>query len=379
MRIAILTTGRQDWGILRSVAMTLRHDPAFEPVLIAGGMHASAHFGRTADTLADDGFPPDLVVPWIDDEAAETPAWKQAGLALSGLGDAFARLKPDALLLAGDRFETLAAAQAATLQRIPLVHLHGGEETAGALDNAIRHAISKLSHLHLVSHAAYAQRLIAHGEDPATIHVVGAPGLDNLHRQDLPTTAELAAWLDLPLEAPVVIVTVHPTTLAEDPAEDARAVAGAMDLVPATYVVTLPNADPGHADVRRIMADAARRPNRTAVEALGERRYWALMRHADAMLGNSSSALIEAPALHLPAVNVGERQGGRLRGETVTDVGADPATIAAALRQALTSGYRDGLRQAPGAFGDGHAAERIRNLLAAWQPPRPPAKTWTCP
>jgi UDP-N-acetylglucosamine 2-epimerase len=115
------------------------------------------------------------------------------------------------------------------------------------------------------------------------------------------------------------------------------------------------------------------------VEALGERRYWALMRHADAMLGNSSSALIEAPALHLPAVNVGDRQGGRLRGSTVTDVGADPAAIAAALRRALTPGYRDGLRQDPGAFGDGHAVGRIRTLLAAWQPPQPPVKTWTYP
>jgi UDP-hydrolysing UDP-N-acetyl-D-glucosamine 2-epimerase len=379
MRIAILTTGRQDWGILRSIALTLRDDPAFEPMLIAGGMHASAHFGRTHESLADDGFPPDLVVPWIDDGRPETPAWEQAGLALSRLGDAFASLQPHALLLAGDRFETLAAAQAATLQRIPIIHLHGGEETAGALDNAIRHAISKLSHLHLVSHATYAQRLIAHGEDPATIHVVGAPGLDNLHRRDLPDANELADWLDLPLAAPVVIVTVHPTTLAEDPAADARAVAEAMDRVPATYVVTLPNADPGHAAVRRTMELAARQPHRTAVEALGERRYWALMRHADAMLGNSSSALIEAPALHLPAVNVGDRQGGRLRGSTVTDVGADPAAIAAALRRALTPGYRDGLRQDPGAFGDGHAAGRIRTLLAAWQPPQPPVKTWTYP
>ncbi|MBC7542952.1 MAG: UDP-N-acetylglucosamine 2-epimerase (hydrolyzing) [Candidatus Sericytochromatia bacterium] len=377
MRLAILTSGRQDWGILRSTCQRLKADPAFELIVLAGGMHASAAFGRTVTQLDDDGCTPDAVLEWLADPDA--PAWHAAGLALHAVGDALARFRPDALLLAGDRYETLAAAQAATLLTIPIVHLHGGEETAGAIDNALRHAISKLSHLHLVSHADHAARLIAMGEDPATIHVVGAPGLDNLHRPDLPDRAALEARLGLTLNPPVVLVTVHPTTLSADPAADAFAVAAAMGAWPATYVITLPNADPGHAAVRTVMQTAGEGPRRVAVDALGEQFFWGMMQQADIILGNSSSALIEAPAGHLPAVTAGARQAARLRDAHVVDVPADPAAIVAALAQAMDPTWRAGLQALPGLFGDGHAAARIQAILTAWVIPHPPLKRWPTP
>ena len=196
---------------------------------------------------------------------------------------------------------------------MPIVHLHGGEQTEGAFDDALRHAITKLAHLHLVSDEVYARRVIAMGEDPAAVHVVGAPGLDTADRPDLADRSMLAAHLGLELVAPVVIVTVHPTTLDADEAGAARAVAAAMDAVPATYVITMPNVDPGGSEVAAIMRAAADRPRRVAVAALGERRYWGLLEIADAMLGNSSSGLIEAPVVRLPVVNVGDRQAGRRR------------------------------------------------------------------
>lgn len=372
MKLAVLTSGRQDWGILRSTCVALRAHPTLSLSLWSGGMHESPAFGATAKDLEADGFVLDARLPWLDDAA--TPAAEQSARALRAVAGALEQHRPDALVLVGDRFETAAAALAATLAAVPLVHLHGGEETEGAFDNALRHAITKLAHLHFVSHERHAARVRAMGEDPASIHVVGAPGLDNLHRADLPSRDQLAHELGVELRAPVVLVTLHPSTLGGDPAEEARAVVSAMDAVPATYIITMPNADPGATAIRDILREAGQRPGRVVVEALGERRYWGLLRVADAMLGNSSSALVEAPAVHLPAVNVGDRQRGRERGANVVDAPAEPAALSAALRQALSGEVRRASERAGAPFGDGQSAARIVDILSRWQPPRPPRK-----
>ncbi|WP_394838063.1 UDP-N-acetylglucosamine 2-epimerase [Pendulispora rubella] len=375
-RIAVLTTGRQDWGILRTVCSALKEHPAFDLVLVAGGMACSPRFGRVVDLIGEDGFEVAAELPWTED-AQGTPrsALEQAGDATARVGEALTRLDVDALVLVGDRFETLSAALAATLVGIPIVHLHGGEQTEGAMDDAIRHAVTKLAHLHLVSHPEHRDRVLALGEDPGSVHVVGAPGLDNLGRADLPSRAELEAKLGIALEPPLVLVTVHPTTLAAQKDEDARAVAAAMERVPATYVITLPNADPGNEQVRAHMQGVISRVRGVAAEALGERNYWGLLRLADALLGNSSSALIEAPALFLPAVNVGDRQKGRRREANVIDVATDPDAIVAALGRALGSSFRDSLRTAgaettaPGSIG-----KKAVEILAATHFGRPARK-----
>jgi UDP-hydrolysing UDP-N-acetyl-D-glucosamine 2-epimerase len=372
--IALLTTGRQDWGILRSTAAALAAEPSLRLRVLAGGMHLSAAHGRTIDEVHADVDPSAEVVElrWVDGADAAT----QAARALDAVGRALADDHADALVLVGDRFETLAAALAATVARVPIVHLHGGEQTLGAFDDAIRHAITKLAHLHLVSHEEHGRRVVAMGEDPATVHVAGAPGLDAAFRDDLPDRAALEADLGIALVAPVVVVTVQPTTLAADPAAAARAVASALDEVPATYVVTLPNVDPGHEAVRDALERAAvadpRR--RVAVEALGGRRYWALLRLADAMLGNSSSGILEAPAIGLPVVNVGERQAGRRRDGIVLDVVEQPAAIADALRTALEAATHERARAAIPGTADGRAGQRIASIIAAWRPPDPPRK-----
>ena len=375
--IAVLTTGRQDWGILRSPCAAIRAEPGLALSIAAGGMHLSPRHGRTVDALRADGFAPDAELAWLpDDEAApDPPADAQAAGALAETGAWLRATRPAALLLVGDRLETAAAALAATLAGVPIIHLHGGEQTLGAFDDALRHAITKLAHLHLVSHEEHARRVIAMGEDPASVHVVGAPGLDNLGRGDLPGRAELERVIGMDLEPPVVVVTVHPATLGADPAATASVVAAAMDAVPATYVVTLPNTDPGGDAVARTMLDAASdRPGRVAVAALGERNYWGLLRLADAMLGNSSSGLIEAPALGLPVVNVGDRQAGRRRDANVLDVPDDGALAAAALRLALGPGHRVSIPAPDRRLVDGRAGERVARIIAAWTPPDPPRK-----
>lgn len=366
LRLAVLTSGRQDFGILRETLLLLREDPAFELLLWAGGMHLGARFGRSVDLVRGDGFevarelaflgePPD---PGVD-----------TGRALITVVEAIRADRPDALLLVGDRSETIAAGLAATLEDVAIVHLHGGEETEGAVDNAFRHALTKLAHLHLVSHEAHAQRVIQMGEDPDQVVVVGAAGLDNARREDLPDRQDLEGDLGFPLRPPVILVTVHPTTLAADPCADAHAVAAAIEEVRATYVVTLPNADAGGAAIRDLwLARAAEQERIHVVEALGERRYWGMLRVADVVLGNSSSGIIEAPSAGVPTVNVGDRQKGRLRHPGTRDVPADASRVAAALREALRPGERGRLARVPGPYPEGPVAPRIVAALAGWVP-----------
>ncbi len=373
--LAVLTTGRQDWGILRSTCVALRERPGFRLDVVTGGMHLSARHGHTVDQVRADGFDP-VGLAWLDDDAA-TPADVQSGRALEAFGGYLRAAKPDAVLLVGDRFETAAAALAATVNRVPIAHLHGGEQTLGAFDDALRHATTKLAHLHLVSHDEHARRVVAMGEDPATVHVVGAPGLDAAFRADLLDAEALATQLGVPLAHPVVLVTVHPATLGGDPAVEAAAVAAAMRAVPATYIVTMPNVDPGAEPIRVGLQQAVKAaPPGTAValDALGELRYWSLLRLADAMLGNSSSGLTEAPAVGLPVVNVGERQAGRLRWSNVIDAPADPDGVVAALSKALDPAFRETVQSDRPPHSDGRAGERIADIITAWQPPRPPRK-----
>jgi len=377
IRIAVLSTGRQDWGILRELCRLLRADSKFELLLMLGGMHGAVVFGRTRELVVAEGFAPCEELNWIPD-GQPLDSERQAGDALWMTAGALRRQRAEALVLVGDRFETASAALGAAMARVPVIHLHGGEETAGAMDNIFRHAITKLSHLHFTSHPEHTARVIALGEEPSTVHTVGAPGLDNLHRCDLPNRAELELFLGMPLSPPVVLVTLHPTTLGGDPAAEAASVVGAMNAVEASYVITLPNADPGNEPMRMAMLAASAQPRCKAVEALGERRFWGMMRIADAMLGNSSSAVIEAPALGLPAVNVGDRQKGRVRGGNLLDSAADAASVTAALSTALTPEFRVRAQASPSPFGKGGASAAILEVLRRWTPPNPPVK-WKVP
>ena len=370
-RLVALTTGRQDYGILRSTLLLLRRTPGFELAVWAGGMHLQRRFGEPLVALKRDAIPVARELPFV----AEPPSpVADTAAALAQAGAALMEAAPDALLLVGDRTEALAAGLAATLARVPIVHLHGGEESEGAIDNACRHALTKLSHLHLVSHRVHADRVIQMGEDPAHVVVVGPPALDHAYRHDLPGAEELSKDLGVGLEPPVVLVTMHPATLGGPASAEVAAVADAMARVTATYVVTAPNADAGGAEIAEHWRGWAGGRDRVAlVDALGDRRYWAMLRLADAVLGNSSSGIIEAPALGVPVVNVGDRQRGRLRYGAVADVPAEAGAVAVALREAIAAG-----RRVPGGDLGGYppapAAPRIVEALRRWEIPDPPRK-----
>jgi UDP-hydrolysing UDP-N-acetyl-D-glucosamine 2-epimerase len=368
--LAVLTTGRQDYGILRPVCLELLGSASWRPRLVVGGMHLDPRRGELLRLLSTDGLE---IAARLEGTSGEPAA--QAAATLAATAAALEAMAAQALLVVGDRSETAAAALGAVLARVPIVHLHGGEETEGAIDNALRHAITKLSHLHLVSHEDHARRVRQMGEPDEAVIVVGAPGLDNLRRPDLPDRAALERSLGLALAPPVVAVTFHPTTLGGDPGLEAAALVDGLERLEATYVVALPNNDPGGEIVREALLRFSRaRPRRIAVEALGPASYFGLLGVADAMVGNSSSGLIEAPIFELPVVNVGERQRGRLRGANVIDAPADAVAIADALGRALAPPFRASLRGTTSPYGDGRSAPRVRAALEAWTPPNPPRK-----
>jgi UDP-hydrolysing UDP-N-acetyl-D-glucosamine 2-epimerase len=297
-------------------------------------MHLSHRFGKSIELIGAENIP---ISQQLDFQGDPPDSIKDCSRALDLVGEALVTDSPDALLLVGDRAETLAAGMAATIGTVPIIHLHGGEETEGAIDNVMRHALTKLSHLHLVSHPIYGKRVAQMGEDPRNIVVVGAPGLDNRFRDDLPSIHELEGFLGLSLVDPVVLVTMHPTTLnTQSSLSEVLAVSEAMTQVEATYIVTLPNSDAGGADIRDYWLNWSQgRENIVVKEVLGEARYWSLLNCAKVMLGNSSSGMLEGPLAGVNVVNVGDRQFGRIRNSRIRDVPSNAAEITKWLMQAI--------------------------------------------
>jgi GDP/UDP-N,N'-diacetylbacillosamine 2-epimerase (hydrolysing) len=363
--IGVVTVGRSDYGHLRPVLAAVRAAPDLTLQLFVAGMHLSPRFGQTVDAIVADGWPITARVEML--EASDTPeaVGVSIGRGVGGFSRVYAERRPDLLVVLGDRFEMLAAAAAALPFALPVTHLHGGEASEGAIDNQIRHAITKLSHLHLVSADAHARRVEAMGEERWRIHTVGAPGLDRVRTTRLLSRDELARRLGLPATARWLIVTYHPVTLEyRETAAHVDALVAALEKTDASLLVTYPNADTaGSTIIERLEEFAGRCARVRLVRNLGDDLYLSMLAAADAMVGNSSSGLIEAPSFALPVVNVGRRQQGRLRGANVLDVGDTTDEILVGLEAALAPGARERLRGERNPYGDGHAAERIVRVL----------------
>jgi len=368
-RIAVVTGTRADYGLLHPLLCLLRDDPAVELQLVVTGMHLSPEFGLTHRTIAEDGFPVAAKVEMLLSSDTSVGIAKAIGLGTIGFADALDRLRPDIVVVLGDRFEILAAAQAAMTARIPIAHIHGGEATEGLIDEAIRHAVTKMAHLHFAAAEPYRRRIVRMGEHPDRVFTVGAPGLDWLRVLDPPDLAALERDLGLRLPAPLLLVTYHPVTLADaDPAEPLRALLSALDALPeASVVLTKGNADTrGRIINEMIDAFAADRPNAVAATSLGQQRYLGLLRAADVVVGNSSSGLLEAPSCGTPTVNIGERQRGRLRAPSVIDCQEEAGAIAEAIARALSPAMRDLADRRETPFGDGRASARMAEVLTTF-------------
>ncbi len=366
-RIAVVTGTRAEYGLLAPLMRLLKDDPAVELQLIVTGAHLSERFGMTVTLIETDGFTIDARVslPLDGDSPLDMARAMAAGVA--GIAEAIERLTPDIVVLLGDRFEILAAAQAAFITRRILGHIHGGEATEGALDDGFRHAITKLAHLHFVSAEPYRRRVVQMGENPERVWIVGAPGLDAIAETKFLDRDSLDKSLRFELGPRFLLVTYHPVTLDENAgAAELEALLAALDaMADAKILITGHNADAGHGRISALLdAFAAERPERVFLAAsLGQQRYLSAMKFCAAVVGNSSSGLIEAPALGVPTVNVGDRQKGRLRGESVIDCTGTPAAIADALNRAVSSTFQACARTAVSPYGNPGASARMARIL----------------
>ncbi|HBA83802.1 MAG TPA: UDP-N-acetylglucosamine 2-epimerase (hydrolyzing) [Verrucomicrobia bacterium] len=363
--VAVVTVGRSDYGIYLPILRVLTEEPQLQLRVMAASAHLSDTFGRTVDRIEADGFPvSDRVEMPVEDDSAWGTAHAMA-LGVEGFAAAYKRARPDLLLVLGDRFDMFAAAVAAAPFCIPLAHIHGGEITEGAMDEQFRHAMTKLSHLHFASTQTYADRLVRMGEEPWRVTVSGAPALDHLRTMNLMTLDELQHSLDMSLEPAPLLATFHPATLEEaGAAEQFAELLAALHELGRPVVFTYPNVDPGHRQIIRAIDDYvdAHRSSRCFKE-LGTRRYFSSMRFAAAMIGNSSSGIIEAASFKLPVVNVGSRQRGRVRAANVVDVECRRKDLSDALRRVVDPAFKNGLKSLVNPYGDGQAAERIVRVL----------------
>jgi UDP-hydrolysing UDP-N-acetyl-D-glucosamine 2-epimerase len=369
-KVCVVTGSRAEYGLLQGLMREIVAASELELQVAVTGMHLSRCHGMTVREIEADGFAIDAKVDigLGDDSGAGVAA--AVGRGVIGFADAFRRLQPDILVVLGDRFEILAVVEAALISRIPIGHIHGGEVTEGAIDDAIRHAITKMSHLHFVAAEPYRRRVIQMGESPDRVFNVGALGVDNVLRMQPLDRVAFERAIGWDLGSHTLLVTCHPETLARVGAPDAgiTALLLALDAISdARLLFTSPNADPGSAEIiAAIEGYVAAHPERAVLRrSLGHELYRSALAHVSAMIGNSSSGIIEAPAAGLPAVNIGDRQKGRLRSASVIDCVNETEAIAVAIRRALTPAFRDLAKSSPPAYGSGDTARRVCATLAA--------------
>jgi GDP/UDP-N,N'-diacetylbacillosamine 2-epimerase (hydrolysing) len=365
-KICVVSGSRADYGCLRWVMDGIRKAPGLELQVIATGMHLSPEFGLTYREMENDGFAIDSKIEML--LSADTPSSlaKSMGLGLIGYGDALERLRPDLLFVLGDRFEIFAAAAAATVARVPIAHAHGGESTEGAFDEALRHSITKMSHLHFVAAEPYRRRVIQLGEDPARVFLVGGLGVDNVKKLKLLERDALESALGFKLGRRNLLITFHPVTLENSTsARQMQELLSALEAVRDTHLIfTLPNADTGgRALMEMIERFVAGKAHARAFVSLGELRYLSCVRHVDGVVGNSSSGLIEVPSFGKGTVNIGDRQKGRLKAASIIDCEPRREAIDAALQQLFSPSFQANLAAVRNPYGEGGASEKIVPLL----------------
>jgi GDP/UDP-N,N'-diacetylbacillosamine 2-epimerase (hydrolysing) len=365
-KICIITGTRAEYGLLRWIMQGLNDDAEFLLQVIATGMHLSPEFGLTYQAIEQDGFQIDRKVEMLTSSDTSVGIAKSMGLGLIGFADAFHELQPDLIVVLGDRFEIFAAVSAALVARIPVAHLHGGETTEGAFDEALRHSITKMSQLHFVAAEAYRQRVIQLGEQPDRVFLVGGLGIDNIKCLQLLTRSALEASLDFKLGVKNLLITFHPVTL-----ETATAVSQMQELLAVLaqlkdtqLIFTLPNADTdGRALIEMVHNFVKQHPNARAYTSLGQLRYLSCIAQVDGVLGNSSSGLAEVPSFKKGTINIGDRQRGRLQADSVINCEPTQSSIARALTQLYSADFQKSLTKVINPYGEGGASAKVVSTL----------------
>jgi len=368
-KVCVVTGTRAEFGLMRLLMQQIADAPDLDLQVLATGMHLSPEFGLTYREIEQAGFAIDARVEMLLSADSSSAVTKSMGLGLIGFADAYARLRPDLIVVLGDRFEIFAAAAAALIAGIPIAHLHGGETTEGAFDEAIRHSVTKMSHLHFVAAEEYRRRVIQLGEQPERVFLVGGLGIDAIKQIEPLGRAELEASLDFTFGPRNLLVTFHPVTLeGQSSSQQMAELLMALDTQADTHIIfTMPNADTGGRElIELVEAYVATRPHTRAYTSLGQLRYLSCMRVVDAVVGNSSSGLAEAPSLGVATVNIGDRQKGRLSAASVIDCAPDREAIIAALQSALAPEFQAKLPYVDNPYGNGGASNKIVDILRTY-------------
>lgn len=365
-RICVLTASRADYGLLKLIIAKLNNVAEFDVRIVATGAHLSPEFGLTYQEIENDGFIIDKKIEIL--LSADTPSSvsKSMGVAIIGFADYFENLNPDMLMVLGDRYETLAVVIAAMNQRIPIAHLYGGETTIGAVDESIRHAVTKLSHLHFTSTDEYRNRVIQLGENPEHVYNVGAIGIENIKKGELLTREDIVSELGITLSKPYVLVTYHPVTLEEDSAlKQTKALLEACkDYEELNFVFTKANADTEGRIINHLIDEYVNSCNNiVSFTSLGSLKYLSALKYSVAVMGNSSSGLIEAPTFGLPTINIGDRQKGRLQASSVINCEATQESIKHALRVALSKAFMKKASKTINPYEKANTSDRVVEVI----------------
>jgi UDP-hydrolysing UDP-N-acetyl-D-glucosamine 2-epimerase len=367
-KIAVVTSSRAEYGHLYWLLRALSNDDAFDLKLLVMGAHLSPEFGTTVREIRTDGFAIEAEIECLLSSDSDVGMAKTIGLATLGCADVLAKVRPDVLLLIADRYEMLAPASVAVALRIPIAHIEGGEVSQGAIDDAVRNALTKLSHIHFACTQKARRRVIAMGEEDWRVHFTGSPGLDALRRRPLMLREELEEKLGCELAEPPVVIAYHPVTLLEDTTAEFEHLLEALKSVSQQLIFVYPNADAGsRLLVARSREFAVVRGSAKVFVNLDHHTFLSLLALSSAMLGNSSSGIMESTSLNLPAVNIGIRQQGREHADNVLDAGANAEDIATTMQTALSPEFRELVRGITNPYGDGCASERILKVLRELQ------------
>jgi GDP/UDP-N,N'-diacetylbacillosamine 2-epimerase (hydrolysing) len=364
--ISILTATRAEYGLLKPIIKKLIEIQYFDIRIVVTGMHLSKEYGLTYQEIEQDGFLIDRKIEILQDTDSSAAISKSMGLAMIGFGEYFEELHPDLLIVLGDRYETLAVCCAAMNARIPIAHLYGGETTEGAVDEAIRHAITKMSYLHFTSTEEYRKRVIQLGEAPDRVYQVGAIGIENIYNTKLLSKKELEQSIQFILDKPYAVITFHPVTLEENYVkEQFEELLEALDNHnEMRYIFTKANADTNGRVINALIDEYTKKNlNTVAFTSLGMLRYLSSLKYCDMVIGNSSSGILEAPSFGIPTINIGDRQKGRLQSESIINCTADAVSISIAINHAKSIGFRKRVSMAVNPYGDGKTSDKIVKVI----------------
>jgi GDP/UDP-N,N'-diacetylbacillosamine 2-epimerase (hydrolysing) len=367
-KICVVTGTRAEYGLLSGLMKKIYEDPTLELQVVATGAHLAAEFGLTYQEIEKDGFQIHKKVDMLLSSDTEVGITKSMGLGLIGFADVFNELNPDLLVILGDRFESFSAASAAMVAKIPITHLHGGETTEGAIDESIRHAITKMSHLHFTSTETYRKRVIQLGEHPDRVFNVGAIGIDNIVNMTLQTREEFEKSINFKLGEKNILVTFHPVTLEQNSAaHQVNELLDTLDKMPELKVIfTMPNADTNGRIIIELINDyVSTHPDKTCVFAsLGQLRYLSVLQFMDGVVGNSSSGLLEAPSFKIGTINIGDRQKGRIQADSVIQIEPVRSEIEKAFQILYSESFQYKLKTVSNPYGNGGTATKIHQVIS---------------